>query len=432
MWWAALCLPPPAASPCPDAALAGLATWALQFTPRVALLDEAVLLEVQASLRLFGGAKALCRRVEREAPLLGAERSAWAGTGLGALALARAGAPHVCQPLAARLNGLPLDVLGAARAHAETLSQIGCRTLADLRALPRGGLSRRFGPELLAALDTAYGLRAEQYPWHTLPDTFQAQLDLQARVDTAPALLFGAHRLLLQLGGWLTARQAGVTALTLGWEGDARRTADAPSALTLRTASPQRDVEHLARLLAEHLAHVRLDAPVERLTLRADEVHTYAAPNGCLLPDAQQERALQAHALERIAARLGADRVLRPVLLEDARPEHMQRWQGAELLLPRSTAATDGLPHPTFLLTEPLRLAARNDLPLYQGPLRLLLGPHRIEAGWWDRAAAADSSVGYAARDYWVARSERAGVLWVFQTRLAGEQSAWFLHGIFA
>ncbi|MFZ2989937.1 MAG: DNA polymerase Y family protein, partial [Ideonella sp.] len=39
---------------------------------------------------------------------------------------------------------------------------------------------------------------------------------------------------------------------------------------------------------------------------------------------------------------------------------------------------------------------------------------------------------GQASRDYWVAYSERAGVLWIFQTRLADEQTAWFLHGSFA
>lgn len=35
-------------------------------------------------------------------------------------------------------------------------------------------------------------------------------------------------------------------------------------------------------------------------------------------------------------------------------------------------------------------------------------------------------------RDYWVALSEHAGVLWVFQTRLADDATSWFLHGTFA
>lgn len=59
MHWIAL-QPQPEAQP-PDG-LAGLADvwsalgwWALQFTPRVARLDDAVLLEVSASERLWGG-----------------------------------------------------------------------------------------------------------------------------------------------------------------------------------------------------------------------------------------------------------------------------------------------------------------------------------------------------------------------------------------
>ena len=37
-----------------------------------------------------------------------------------------------------------------------------------------------------------------------------------------------------------------------------------------------------------------------------------------------------------------------------------------------------------------------------------------------------------AVRDYYVALSEHAGVLWIYQTRLESEQAAWFLQGIFA
>jgi hypothetical protein len=41
------------------------------------------------------------------------------------------------------------------------------------------------------------------YPWVELPETFTAKLELPGRVDTAPGLMFGARRLLLQMGGWL-------------------------------------------------------------------------------------------------------------------------------------------------------------------------------------------------------------------------------------
>ena len=69
-------------------------------------------------------------------------------------------------------------------------------------------------------------------------------------------------------------------------------------------------------------------------------------------------------------------------------------------------------------------------LPQYLGPLELLAGPQRIEAGWHEM------EVHWALRDYFVARSVAAGLLWIYRERLAGaggqEKAHWYLHGIFA
>ena len=82
--------------------------------------------------------------------------------------------------------------------------------------------------------------------------------------------------------------------------------------------------------------------------------------------------------------------------------------------------------------------------PEAQGPLQLLLGPQRLEGGWWHRSpgfladrAADDAPVSpqtahTAVRDYWVAHNAQAGLLWIFHTRLAAQGGAWFLHGKFA
>jgi protein ImuB len=438
MWWSALCLPvtDDAFSPT-ESARQALAIWALQFTPRVSVLDEAVLMEVEASLRLFGGGPALRARVAAEAPALGVVRLGWSSNGLAALALARAGIEDGLDgPLPARLDPLPLEVLGALRPHRLTLAHIGCRCLGDVRALPRGGLVRRFDRALLHALDQLYGQAPEVHTWVGLPERFEQRLELMARVEQAPALLAGAQRLLLALGGWLAARQAGVTAFALRWTHDAlrARAAGEGGELVVRTATPTRDTTHLARLLAEHLARVTLQAPVGELCLRALEVQPLVMASASLLPpdgtaDAGGEEGLT-QVLERLSVRLGTGRVLRPVLLDDHRPEAQCRWQPAAEALPRQVLPVASGPQPGFLLPKPLRLAMCGERPLFQGELQLLLGPQRIEGGWWDRDEAAGVHRNVV-RDYWVAQSAQAGVLWVFQTRLE-QAPAWFLHGYFA
>jgi protein ImuB len=442
MLWAAL-LPdhlPSDASARTDALLA-LASWCLQFTPRVALIEAAaaspaVVMEVEASVRLFGGKRRLVQRVREECADLGVRQLSWAPTSLAAVALARAGASNgFAKPLDQLLNGLPLETLTSVETHRATLARLGCQTLAHVRALPRGGLSRRFDGELLAALDQAYGLRPEAHAWVQLPETFRATLELMSRVEHAPALLFGARRLMLQMAGWLAARHAGVTAFTLHWCHDSMRSKSAGDGgqLTVRTAVPTRDIEHLTRLLAEHLAKVRLLAPVGDLALTADDVHALEEKSRSLLPEPQQAGESLDLLLERIAARLGPQSVLRPVTMEDHRIEWMCIWQPAQALRPRKRARPLEMPQPTFVLPEPLRLVTRGHRPIYQGVLQLLAGPHRVEGGWWDRTVEdGQAKTRNVVRDYWLALSEHAGLLWIYQTRLADDETAWFLHGTFA
>ncbi|MEL4180560.1 Y-family DNA polymerase [Roseateles sp. PN1] len=468
MHWLALLSPPPA----PTETLAGgngsggggtaasqqqaLAWWALQFTPRVALLEEAVVLEVAASLRLFGGPQALHQRLLASAPQAGLhlQAAAWAPSSLGALALAR------CQPsldwpsslsLSAQLDALPLPALSAAQAHAPMLARLGCKRLGDVRRLPRAALGRRFGAELLRALDQAYGQLQEAHAWISIPEQFSARLELPQRSDNAMALLHHAQHLLRQLCAWLAARHAGVQDLTLHWEHDAMRAREIAShgSLQVHTAEVTRDYRHLARLLSEHLQRVALPAPVGEISLHAGTVLPLIEASQPLLPPgpgqpaAGQESLTQL--LERMALRLGERQVRCGHLQEDHRLEQMQCWQP----WPGSAAPAPGLrpngsPQPTWLLPEPLRLEVRQDQPHYLGPLRLLAGPQRIEGGWWGGHAGDPGQEHQAPqdpqkrppqhvqRDYFLALSATAGVLWIFQQRLSVDEQGWFLHGLFA
>lgn len=427
----------------------------MQFSPRVCVQEEAVLLEVQDSLRLFGGQRALLQGVRAQAAGQGAGALAVAPTALAALALLRqllaqppAPAEAEAEPslipaiacsaraLAATLDALPLPTLSATAAHLPTLERLGCRTLGQLRALPRGGLSRRFGAALLDALDRAYGLKSESYPWVEVPEQFSARLEFLGRIEVAEGLLFGARRLLTQLGSWLQARQRGVTAIALHWEHDLVRRGDACNgSLTIRTAEATRDMVHLTRLLGEHLARLTLAAPVVAIRLEASATEPLATQTRSLLAEDLRAGESWQQLLERLSARLGPQRVLCGQLLADHRPQHMQAWlpaadfkatRKAQAALPPQLAL-----HPPWILHQPLRLAVQDNRPLYQGPLVMLAGPERLESGWWSLLSAAEAEgEELSLRDYYVAQSPHAGLLWVYRRRSAGEP-AWFLQGMY-
>ena len=450
MHWIAL-------QPASDASLADATTaWAwraLQFTPMVARLESALVMEVSASERLFGGSMSLLAKLfEPNGPIAPVEY-AQGTTSLIAFGRLQCAGAQVHSADAMPADALPVHTLAAARAHLPTLARLGIANWGQLRALPRGGLVRRFGAGLVDALDCAYGQRAEVYPWLTLPEVFDAPLELAASVETATALLFGARRLLAQLQVWLRARQRGVLALELLWELDARRSnalhvdahhsGGAQGRLELRTAQPTQDMAHLARLLSEQLARVTLPAPVLHLRMRSLQTQSLALESISLLPDDVRAGDSLHQLLERLSARLGPEQVCSVHLHADHRPERMQSWCAAVDATKSGAAraystrargqidlkemAKDAI-YPTWLLAMPLRLTVHQGLPQHHGPLTLLAGPQRLEAGWLEGDAAL--------RDYYVARSATAGLLWVYRERLSrqasGAQALWYLHGIFA
>jgi protein ImuB len=406
-----------------------LAWLALQFSPRVARLEDAVVLEVEASLRLFGGARGLHRRLQAQAAEAGMELPAprWASTSLAALALTRSGrSGHaVGERLTPMLDAMPLAALSAVQAQAPMLSRLGCRSLAEVRALPRTSLARRFGPAMLKALDQAYGEAPEAHQWLTLPDHFEARLELPFRVDQALALQHHAEGLLRSLCAWLAARHLGLRTCTLAWTHDAMRARDAGDggALEITTAGTTREFRHLARLLGEHLQRLELAAPVSDLRLSAHAVEPLAPSAASLLVTSGDEREPLALTLERLSVRLGAQQVRVGQLCEDHRLEAMQQWHAWPQQITTKARPAQG-PQPTWLIDPPQRLSTQQDQPLYRGPLQKLLGPQRVESGWWDGQVQQ--------RDYYLFHSEQAGLLWIYAERLPEHEPGWFLQGVFA
>lgn len=488
----------------PDEALLG--AWALGYTPAVTRLDEAWLLDVGTTLRLWGGLPRLVQRLRADWAQWAPHAHLGVATGptaLAALARWRSGlagwqpgveAGDAPPPLwdGPELAQLPVHTLSAARPHAVVLSRLGVVRWGQLQRLPRAGVVRRWGAPLLDALDQALGQRPQGHVWLQAQPVFEHTLECSHHLDTAAALLLPARQLLAALQGWLMRQQRGAWALHWQWRHDARRDAPASATLVLRTAQPSADMAHWLRLTTEHLSRLTLAAPVVSLGLR---VHEHAPlPHTSVDWLARQAMAEQApgwtQLVERLQARLGPAAVQGLALHSDHRPEHRQRVQCVVGATPLAKAQSVGSararalgpalqtsipvhqpgqparpdanspwlqghapPHwaPCWLLSPPLGLALRHERPQYQGPLQLLSGPHRLEATQWPDAPTADTHgevnttmpepVPSVQRDYFVARSPVAGLVWVFRVRglAASEAQAnperhggWFLHGLFA
>ncbi len=405
------------------AALEALACWAGGFTPRIVLAPHALLLEIGACLRLFGGVEKILAAVTTGVSTQGFRvHAAVATTPQGALWLAQCRVAAICLDaamLTRALDALPLSRLDLPMAAQERLAGFGARTLSDARRLPRAGLARRIGAAVVALLARAYGELPDPRPDFVFPVHFALSLELPAPVDTADALLFAARRLTLALAGWLAVRQAGIAACALHL---CHRTHEA-TIVDLRFAAATRDAARFERVLRERLDRLALAAPVESLRLQADAVTALPGNSGLLFEGGDMDGEGMAALVERLRARLGDARVQGLAAIADHRPECATRPvpQGRN-----GVGAASGA-RPFWLLAVPESIAERTGRPWRNGPLRLLAGPERIESGWWQEGEG--EGAGDARRDYFVALTSDARWAWVFREIRA--PGGWFLHGWF-
>ena len=415
---------------------------ALRYTPSVAQhLQDTILLEVAASLRLFGGIRALMRLLRRDLDTLHVQaRCSMAPTAQGAWLLAQAGGAlrYTARPrsLARALDRLPCAALPEARPHLDWLGAVGCVTLGQLRGLPRAGLGRRSSATLLEALSQAYEGQALRYTPYVAPDQFKRHLDLQDRIEQAEVILAITERLMQSLCVWLAARRQTARGIGIDLHHERGRRARAPTTIVMALAEPAWVVAHFMDPLRERLTRQTLAEPVVAITLRCEALADFAPDSGLLFPDPRNAPAEYRRLLDLLTARLGPGQILRPHPVADHRPEIANAWIDAApahaggVPIAQGRTETPGVSfcpvafaeRPFWMLPEPRALAMRGDRPVLGTPLQLVRGPERIESGWWDGH--------FAVRDYFVAQDSQAVRYWIYRERDA-DPARWFLHGIF-
>jgi len=399
-------------------ALCAIANWAGQFTSVVSLSPpDAVLLEVQGSLRLFDGLRRLLLRIDEGLSAMGYSAAiAAAPTPTAAQLLARTGLASTVtdlNELPAALAPLPLALLDQPSETIRMLAIMGVDTIGACLQLPRDGLSRRFGQCLIDELDRALGRLPDPRVPHQAPVRYRGGLALPAPVAESEPLLFATRRLIVELAGYLHMKQAGVTRLKLALHHDDRPA----TVLRLALSKPSRDATRIVRLLRERLMRLQLPDRVEVIQLDGEEERPLQSQSLSLFPEDTPPEEERWSIIDHLRARLGADAVYGMTSSPDHRPE--AAWRTCE---PGAAARSFVYAErPLWLLDQPRKLLEQEDQPMLEGPLTLVSGPERIEGGWWDGHDVE--------RDYFVASDTCGRRFWIFRRR---HEAGWFLQGIFA
>jgi protein ImuB len=440
---------------------------ARRWAPSVAIDgDDGLLIDLTGVAHLHGGERRMARRLVRMLARAGfAARVAVADTAGAAHALARHRAAFchsgerndavwVCPPdtQADALASLPTPALRIDPHAVELLRRLGVDTIGQLAAMPRAPLARRFGEAIVRRLDQAFGRAPEPLVPVAVPERIEVAERFAEPIATPEAIAASLGRLVSRLADALAA--AGQGALRIELVAD--RVDHQPQRVRIGLARPNRDAQHLLRLITRKIEeiepgygidvmtlHVRRARPLgpEPVTERLDEER---APDLAPLVDTLATRDCRLWRSTPVESDVPERSVATaPPLDPPARAAPPLKREDVRRLDARAAAHPwhPRWPRPARLLARPERVDNVVALLPDGAPRRFTWrgkahtvvaadGPERIHGEWWRRAAERD-----AVRDYFQVEDEGGQRFWLYcrADRDGGEAGAqdWYLHGAF-
>jgi protein ImuB len=396
-----------------------LCCWAYSITPTLCTWQaDCLQLEIGGCLSLFRGLDALLLEVTSGIGSRGYRaRYGLAPTPKAAWLLSFAPtdtAMAIQQPLEERLSPLPLNLLAQFASTVDSLRRAGLHTLGDVLRLPPAALGRRCGREFTHFLQQLLGKREDLQVDYRPPETFNDKYWFGYEVKTNEELLPAVKRLLQSLCRFLRNTQLRTSEITWQLAGMNNKLQD----VCVRSTSSHSNWENWYQLSRIRFERLQLSGGVEGLALICQQLQPGQQDSIDLFSPHNQREPL-ASLLDRLHNRLG----LQAVEKVGCRDEHLPEFA----LLVSSDYAGDEhrttahcAQRPFWLMPQPKALRQHGVQLYWNGALKLMYGPERIEDNWWQEAVS---------RDYYIAADSSGQHYWVFHDRLARQ---WYIHGVFA
>ncbi|MFW5642010.1 MAG: DUF6504 family protein, partial [Roseicyclus sp.] len=335
------------------------------------------------------------------------------------------------------LAPLPVAALRVAPETAQGLARLGLRQIGDLLGMPRAGLARRFGADLVRRLDQALGVEPEPITPAAAPLHFAVRLSLPEPIGLEADILAGLDRLSPVLCEKLRARGRGARRVRL----ELFRVDGDTQSIEVGLARPADRPDHLRPLFELKIGEIDAGFGIDRLRLSAplteprhDAQHKGGWAVGAEAETSRNTDQAMADLIARIGARVGLETITRARPADSHIPEKTAAPLAAAWSEPCSDWPQAPRPRPlTLFRPEPLRAPDEPHVPsdfTWRGRrLRTAsaTGPERIAPEWW----LDDPDWRSGVRDYWRVTTQDGAALWLYYAHGGTASGGWFAHGDF-
>ena len=225
------------------------------------------------------------------------------------------------------LARLPIDVLPLEDDLREYLELLGLRTIGSLQTISRTAFRRQFGVKALGIYDLAFGIDLRRWRAFSPPVRIQAAEPLEPAIDNTEALQFIARALAERISTSLLRHGLGTRALRITLQQES----GAPIVINVRFAYSVTTASELFDGIRPRLLRATINAPLERITLRAGHLEPAYVRQPGLLIRRDGFRESVADAVARLHEEYGPSLVQRAEVRPEAAPlpDHRILWKPA-------------------------------------------------------------------------------------------------------
>lgn len=327
------------------------------------------------------------------------------------------------------LPSLPIAALRLPRDTLQTLREFDLTTIQQVTDLPRESLPSRFGTRLTERIDQLFGQLEEILEPLDRPNPVKAEWITEDPINHPKAVRWVCEDLLTELLESVRRQCQGILQLEITFRSEEA----APVLLPVVLTEPTLSLPHLMNLLdlklettttPEWLFAIEMEATVTTNIIRR-QVSLFG-------DDWSVDGSEYQRLVDRLAARLGNDRVVKAELKPEVAPERTVAWVSQDNPKPSSHIVSQSQrPLILFRPPEPIQVSFR---PAIAGENQQLHSvtwkrkyhvvvkatrPERMVTDWWQ-------DEGMIRRNYFVVDLDTGTRLWIYY-----ENRRWYAHGLF-
>ena len=336
------------------------------------------------------------------------------------------------------LAALPIAALRLPPDTVAALARLGLTRIEDLLGLPRAGLARRFGREVVWRLDQALGQEPEPVSPARPPHHFATRITFPDPIGLPDDIAAAIARLLPPLSARLTAAGRGARRVRL----EVFRSDHTMQSFDLGLARPTAEPARILPLLLLKLPEIEPRFGIDILRIEAHQsepVHARTHKGHMDAADDVAARLAGNNGLDdllgKIGARVGMEAITRLHPAASHIPEKAAQVLAAAWSEPVFDWPAAPAPRPLLLhRPEPVTAPDEPGVPLqFRWRRRDLVtasasGPERIAPEWW----LDDPDWRTGLRDYWRLETTNGERLWLYYAHGAAISGGWFCQGSFA